>query len=76
MRVAEGGHDAPRDKIKSRYGRVMANLKRSLVELSNVMVYDNSDWVNPYHLVAKVEDGKVTTILTTPKWLKPLLPSR
>jgi predicted ABC-type ATPase len=76
MRVAEGGHDAPRGKIKSRYGRVMANRKRSLVELSNVMVYDSSELVNPYHLLAKLEDGKFTTILPTPKWLKRLLPSR
>jgi predicted ABC-type ATPase len=76
MRVAEGGHDVPRDKIKNRYGRVMANRKRSLVELSNVMVYDNGELVNPYHLLAKVQVGKFTTILPTSKWLKPLLPSR
>src|SRR5580692_13152039 len=41
MRVLKGGHDVPADKIIERYPRVMSNLKRALVELSNVMVYDN-----------------------------------
>jgi predicted ABC-type ATPase len=76
MRVAQGGHDVPNDKLKSRYQRVMANLERALVQLSNVRVYDNSDLLHPYRLVALVEDGVLTVHPPTPKWLKPLLPSR
>jgi predicted ABC-type ATPase len=30
MRVAEGGHDVPHDKLMNRYARTMQNLKRSL----------------------------------------------
>ena len=33
MRVAQGGHDVPHDKLVSRYGRVMKNLERAMVEL-------------------------------------------
>lgn len=76
MRVAQGGHDVPNDKLKSRYRRIMANLQRSLVELSNVRVYDNSDLLHPYRTVVLVEDGVLTVHQPTPKWLKPLLPPR
>lgn len=74
MRVAKGGHDVPHDKLYSRYGRVMENLRRALAELSNVRVYDNSDLLAPYRLVAVLEDGVLTLTPPTPRWLKPLLP--
>jgi predicted ABC-type ATPase len=75
MRVAQGGHDVPIDKIKERYPRVMNNLKRALAELSNVQVYDNGDLKNPYRLVAAKEDGKQIVLHgRTPEWLRALLP--
>jgi predicted ABC-type ATPase len=75
QRVAEGGHDVPRDKILSRYGRVMDNLRRALVELKNVHVYDNSDLSDPYRLVAMKEEGRELRLSNPiPAWLEPLLP--
>jgi predicted ABC-type ATPase len=74
MRVAQGGHDVPNEKLKNRYQRVMANLKRALAELSNVRVYDNSDLLHPYRLVALVEERALSVHPPTPKWLKSLLP--
>jgi predicted ABC-type ATPase len=74
MRVAQGGHDVPNDKLKNRYPRVMANLRRALVELSNVRVYDNSDLLQPFRLVALFEEGVLTIHPPVPKWLKPLVP--
>lgn len=76
IRVAQGGHDVPSEKIVSRYARTMQNLRRALAELSNVRVYDNSDLSVPYRLVAVMEDRALTLNPPTPSWLKKLLPSR
>ena len=76
MRVSKGGHDVPTNKIAERYARTMKNLKRAMAELSNVRVYDNSDLLSPYRLVALVEDGALTLYPPTPAWLKPLLPPK
>jgi predicted ABC-type ATPase len=74
MRVAEGGHDVPHDKLMSRYARTMQNLKRALAALTNLRVYDNSDLLAPHRLVAVKEDGVLRLFSPTPRWLKPLLP--
>jgi predicted ABC-type ATPase len=77
MRVSQGGHDVPAEKLVERYPRVMHNLKRALLELSNVRVYDNSDLSKPYRLVALREDGGGLHLFKpVPDWLSPLLPSR
>jgi len=74
-RVASGGHDVPPDKIVERFPRVMRNLRRALVELKNVRVYDNSDLERPYRLVAMREDGgEIELREPVPDWLRPLLP--
>jgi len=75
MRVSQGGHNVPVDKLFSRYPRVLSNLRAALQELPNVWVFDNSDLARPYRRVAVVEDGKIFPIDTpTPAWLRPLLP--
>ena len=75
MRVSQGGHDVPPVKIAERFPRVMRNLKRALVELPNVWVYDNSDLNAKYRLVALKEDGRDVELHgRTPQWLRPLLP--
>ncbi len=75
MRVLQGGHDVPSDKIRERYPRVMNNLKRALVELSNVRVYDNGDLKRTYRLVAvKENEQNIELHKPTPEWLRALLP--
>ena len=75
MRVAAGGHDVPAKKLAERFPRAMRNLKRALVEISNVWVYDHSELERGYRLVAKVEEGgKIELFGDTPAWLHPLLP--
>ncbi len=75
IRVAKGGHDVPREKLASRYKRVMENLRRALVELSNVRVYDNCDLREPHRLVAVRElGGPIQLYHPIPRWFKPLLP--
>jgi len=74
MRVLKGGHDVPTSKLESRYSRTIENLRRSLVTLPNVAVYDNSDLLKPYRLVAEIRDGHIRRFPPTPIWLQPLLP--
>jgi predicted ABC-type ATPase len=77
IRVAKGGHDVPREKLASRYKRVMENLRRALVELSNVRVYDNNDMLEPHRLVAIRESGgPIQLFYPIPRWLRSVLPPR
>lgn len=77
IRVAKGGHDVPRERLASRYKRTMENLRRALVELANVRVYDNSDMRDPHRLVAMRESGGPMRLYgPVPRWLRPLLPPR
>jgi predicted ABC-type ATPase len=75
LRVAQGGHDVPSEKIRERFPRVLANLKRALATLPSVWVFDNDDFERPYRLVAVYENGQRSRLQPpVPKWLKPLLP--
>jgi predicted ABC-type ATPase len=76
MRVSKGGHDVPSDKIKARFVRTMENLRKALVTLPNVHVYDNSDLHSPFRLVAESTESHLKTYPPVPKWLRPLLPAR
>jgi len=74
MRVSQGGHDVPAQKLAERYPRVMKNLKRALAELSNVWIYDHSDLDVGYRLVATIENGqKIKLHEPVPEWLRVLL---
>lgn len=59
MRVSQGGHDVPTEKLKSRYPRTMANLKAAILRLPLVYVFDNSDLGRPFCKVAVFRQGKV-----------------
>jgi len=76
MRVSQGGHDVPAQKLEERYPRVMKNLKRALAELRNVWVYEHSDLDAGYRLVATLENGqKIKLHEPTPEWLWAVLPA-
>jgi len=71
MRVSQGGHDVPTEKLVTRYPRTMANLKAAMRELPCVWVFDNDDLRRPFRLVAMCEEGKVTRIQEpVPEWLQ------
>jgi predicted ABC-type ATPase len=75
MRVSQGGHDVPTEKLVQRFPRILANLKAAVRELPNVWVFDNNDLRNPYRLVAILESGRLVKLQRpVPKWLAPLLP--
>ncbi len=58
MRVSQGGHDVPDDKLESRFARTLANLRTAIVRLPHVLIYDNSDLRMPYRRVAVFENGR------------------
>jgi predicted ABC-type ATPase len=74
MRVSQGGHDVPTEKLVQRFPRILANLGTALRELPRVWVFDNNDLRKPYRLVAIVENGHLVKLhRPVPKWLAPLL---
>ena len=74
MRVTQGGHDVPTEKLEARYPRTMANLKRAIEVLPRVLVYDQSDLLNPFKKVAEFENGRRLFLATPlPAWLKDVL---
>lgn len=75
MRVLEGGHDVPAEKLVARYPRVMENLRRAMQRLPLVLVYDNDDLRDSYRFALAAGDGKVLErVEPVPEWLMPWLP--
>jgi predicted ABC-type ATPase len=75
MRVSQGGHDVPDDKLRSRFSRSLANLQTALVRLPHVLIYDNSDLNVSYRQVAVFDHGQLRQIQEPiPEWLRPVLP--
>ncbi len=74
MRVAQGGHDVPSEKIFSRFPRTMANLKSAVLDLPHVMVFDNSNLASPYRRIAVFERGRLTErVQPFPRWFRELV---
>ena len=57
MRVSQGGHDVPPEKLQARFPRTLRNLSLAIRELPGVLIFDNSDLRRPYRLVATFENG-------------------
>ena len=73
MRVSQGGHDVPTEKLKSRFPRTIANLERAIRELPQVLIYDNSDLRRPFRRIAVFRKGlMIHRSKDIPKWFKPL----
>lgn len=69
MRVSQGGHDVPAEKLETRYPRVFANLRTALRKMPNVWVFDNDDLRKPFRLVAVYENGQVVrSYKPIPRW--------
>jgi predicted ABC-type ATPase len=79
MRVLQGGHDVPSEKLHSRFGRTRENLRHAIREVPHVLVYDNSDLNHPFRKVAEFDHGKAVEVSEPlPAWLpwKPTKPRR
>lgn len=74
MRVSQGGHDVPAEKLKERFPRTLANLKRALRELPRVLVFDNGDLGRPFRRLAEFEGGRGAFVAgRLPKWFSSIL---
>jgi predicted ABC-type ATPase len=74
MRVSQGGHDVPAEKLVSRFPRTLANLKTAIRDLPHVWILDNDDLRTPFRQVAVFENGqRVALNEPVPEWLAPLL---
>ena len=74
MRVSQGGHDVPEDKLEARFPRILTNLEAAIRELPHVEIFDNSDSTRPFQRLCIFEQGQVILAEETiPEWLRPLL---
>ena len=74
MRVSQGGHDVPREKLLARFPRTMANLTQAIRELPHVLIFDNDNLGTPFRHVAGFENGRLTfSAKPLPGWLRPVL---
>jgi predicted ABC-type ATPase len=74
MRVSQGGHDVPSEKLVSRFPRTMANLKAALSQLPYVFIFDNDDLRISFRRVAVFEKGRLEwAAQQIPKWLCDLI---
>ena len=74
MRVSQGGHDVPDDKLFARFARTLANLQRALGCLPHVLIYDNSDLAVPFRQVAVFDHGEPVHLQEPiPDWLRPMI---
>ncbi len=57
MRVEQGGHDIPDEKLLARFDRTRRNLQRAIKALPTVLVFDNSNLADPYRHGATYRKG-------------------
>tara|TARA_Y100001934_G_scaffold241519_1_gene296600 strand:+ start:556 stop:738 length:183 start_codon:yes stop_codon:yes gene_type:complete len=57
MRVMQGGHDVPDEKLELRFDRSLANRDRAIEALPLVVILDNSNLSHPYRLEAVYREG-------------------
>lgn len=58
MRVLQGGHDVPDEKLVSRFPRTLANLKAAIQALPMVFIFDNDDLAAPFRNVDLFMNGR------------------
>ena len=68
LRVEQGGHSVPENKIRSRYRRLWGNVRAALKDADDACVYDNSRANKPYREVARYRDGEPEYPPQWPKW--------
>ncbi len=75
MRVSQGGHNVPKNKLLSRFPRTLRNLKTALRQVPHVWIFDNTDLGKPFRRVAVFQNGRPEMFVDSiPPWLRPLLP--
>jgi predicted ABC-type ATPase len=68
VRVADGGHPVPEDKIRERYPRLWPLVAEAIALVDEAVVYDNSRLEKPFTEVAKFRAGRLVTAPAWPTW--------
>jgi len=58
MRMLQGGHEVPDEKLEARFHRTLANLERAIRALPVVVIFGNTDLARPFRLEAIHVDGQ------------------
>ncbi len=67
LRVEEGGHDVPEEKIRGRHARLWAHVREAIGVVDEAIVYDSSMAVG-YRRVATFIDGRLVNEPDWPGW--------
>ena len=71
LRVEQGGHDVPTDKVIARYSRALDNLDAAISIAGTVEVYDNSVPGRQHERVATFERGRLLELRQNPpRWIQ------
>jgi predicted ABC-type ATPase len=74
MRISQGGHDVPKEKLISRFPRTLENLRKAIKSIPNIWIFDNDDLKRPFRLVAVFEDRHIINLkMPIPDWLAPMV---
>lgn len=74
MRVTQGGHDVPAEKLAARFPRTLENLRKIMRTLPYVFVLDNSDLSDPYRQIAIFHHGEADFLSKSlPVWMRRIL---
>jgi predicted ABC-type ATPase len=74
MRVTQGGHDVPAEKLATRFPRTLENLRKSIRTLPHVFVFDNSALSDPYRQIATFHNGEADFLSESlPLWMQEIL---
>ncbi|MEW5983959.1 MAG: zeta toxin family protein [Acidobacteriota bacterium] len=76
MRVSQGGHDVPPDRLVFRFPRTLDNLRAAITDLPHVWVFDNQDLARPFRKLAVYQAGrKVFLARRLPPWFTRIVAS-
>jgi predicted ABC-type ATPase len=74
MRVTQGGHDVPTEKLAARFPRTLENLRKSIQVVPRVFVYDNENLANPFRQIAVFCKGETVFLAKSlPRWMEDVL---
>src|SRR4029453_10581354 len=59
MRVSQGGHDIHAEKLRSRVPRNLENLRKAILRLPFVLIFDNTDLDTPFRMAAIFNNGQL-----------------
>ena len=73
MRVSQGGHDVPLEKLVQRFPRTLSNLAAAIRALPCVLIFENEELKVPFRHVATYASGRSVELNEpVPSWFKPL----